>query len=116
MARPPTYAGKSWNESWIAMSYWYGGLYVVIEGWRELELRDPQIDALLASPNVDLLKRYRNGIFHYQRRYFDERFVELIRDGEDVVNWVRELNSQFGRFFLEWFKANREAKAPDADG
>jgi hypothetical protein len=103
----PAYAGEGWNESWLAMSYWYGGLYVLIEGWQELGLKDPQLDALLASPNVGLLKRYRNGTFHYQRRYWDDRFVGLIRDGQDVVTWVRELNSQFGRFFLEWFAAER---------
>jgi hypothetical protein len=99
----PHYGGENWNENWIAMSYWYGGLYVVIEGWQELGLIDPEVDALLASPNVALLKRYRNGTFHYQRKYFDERFQGLIRDGTDVVAWVTELNQQFGRFFLEWF-------------
>jgi hypothetical protein len=106
------YGGEGWNESWIAMSYWYGGLFVVVEGWRELGLADEQIDALLASPNVELLRRYRNGIFHFQRKYFDERFLQLLRDGEDVVTWVRELNRQFGRWFLEWFatrRAEREA-------
>lgn len=40
----------------IFMSYWYGSLYVVIEGWRQLDLRDPGIDSLLSSPNVALLK------------------------------------------------------------
>jgi hypothetical protein len=43
-------------ESFLYMSYWYAALYVVIEGWRELELADATIDALLQSPNVDLLK------------------------------------------------------------
>jgi hypothetical protein len=27
----PVYAGENWNESWLWMSYWYAGLYVVIE-------------------------------------------------------------------------------------
>jgi hypothetical protein len=49
------------------MSYWYAALYVVIEGWRDLGLADATIDALLQSPNVDLLKRYRNGVFHFQK-------------------------------------------------
>jgi hypothetical protein len=48
----------------LSMSYWYGTLYVVIEGWKELKLSDPKIDALLDSPNVELLRRYRNGVFH----------------------------------------------------
>lgn len=87
----------------LYMSYWYGALYVVVEGWEELELKDDKIDSLLNSQNKYLLGRYRNGVFHYQRKYFDERFIEFIRDGEDCVNWVRDLNQEFGRYFLEWF-------------
>lgn len=107
----PTYAGEGWNENWIFMSYWYGGLYVVVEGWRDLRLVDEEVDRLLASPNVGLLKRYRNGVFHYQRQYFDKRFVELIRDGTDVVEWVRDLHDEFGRFFLDWFESRKKDEA-----
>jgi hypothetical protein len=87
------------HDPGIFMSYWYGGLYVVIEGWCELALTDPTIDRLLASPNVDLLKRYRNGAFHFQKNYFDQRFRGFI-ESQDSVEWVRELNLAFGRFFL----------------
>lgn len=97
---PPQYGGEGWHESWLAMSYWYAGLYVVIEGWRELGLHDDRVDPLLESPNVELLRRYRNGTFHYQRRYWSERLIELIQDGEDVPAWVRDLNRMFGRYFL----------------
>jgi hypothetical protein len=81
------------------MSYWYGGLYVVVEGWRKLRLSDPKIDALLTSQNVNLLKRYRNGIFHFQKNYLDERFIEFM-ESQDSVPWVRELNLAFGDYFL----------------
>jgi Resolvase, N terminal domain len=66
-------------ESFLYMSYWYGGLYVVIEGWQELSLSDAVIDATLQSPNVDLLRRYRNGVFHFQRDYNDERFLAFMQ-------------------------------------
>jgi hypothetical protein len=56
-------------EANLYMSYWYGGLYVVIEGWQRLRLSDSTIDELLASPNVRLLKKYRNGVFHFQKAY-----------------------------------------------
>ena len=96
-------------DSRTYMSYWYAGLYVVIEGWQELGLSDPAIDELLQSPNVALLRRFRNGVFHFQRIYDDERFIGLIRDGEMVVEWIRRLNEEFGRFCLsqsrdEWDK------------
>lgn len=35
------------DDPGIFMSYWYGGLYVVIEGWKELGLHDPEIDQLI---------------------------------------------------------------------
>jgi hypothetical protein len=94
-------------RAFLYMSYWYAALYVVIEGWRSLGLSDAEIDALLESPNVALLKRYRNGVFHFQRTYYDERFLGLIRDGEDAVAWVRSLNSALGRFLLETLRAYR---------
>jgi hypothetical protein len=40
----------------IFMSYWYGSLYVVVEGWRELNETDPKVDPLISSPDVDRLK------------------------------------------------------------
>jgi hypothetical protein len=88
-------------EGRLYMSYWYAGLYVVTDGWKELGLSDARIDGLLDSPNLNLLRRYRNGTFHFQSEYNDQRFTELIEQGTDVVTWVRELNQQFGRFFLE---------------
>jgi hypothetical protein len=93
-------------ESFLYMSYWYGGLYVVIEGWQELKLSDTVINGLLQSSNVDLLKRYRNGVFHFQKQYYDNRFIEFMSEGKDSVKWVRNLTQEFGRWFLEWFKTN----------
>ena len=93
-------SGQGEIEGILYMSYWYGGLYVVVEGWNELKLRDNAIDELLTSPNVDLLRRYRNGVFHFQRKYNDQRFMSFMGEGADTVAWVRNLNEQFGRYFL----------------
>jgi hypothetical protein len=82
----------------IFMSYWYGSLYVVIEGWRQLQLTDPKIDPLLLSPNVRFLKKYRDGVFHFQRNYFDDRFLGFIKAG-DSVEWVRTIHSELGEYF-----------------
>lgn len=101
------------NDGWeirtrMYMSYWYAGLYVVIEGWRKLHLTDPAIDGLLDSPNVALLRRYRHGVYHFQKDYDDPRFIEFISEGEDVVSWVRSLNEQFGRYFFDWLDQQKE--------
>ena len=84
----------------LLSSYWYGALYVVVEGYKELKLSDPAIDLLLQSDNVELLRRYRNGTFHFQRNYFDDRFNNFFAE-RSTVEWVRTLNREFGRFFLE---------------
>jgi hypothetical protein len=90
-------------EQDLYMSYWYGGLYVVIEGWDKLDLNDTVIDGLLAKKEyVELLRRYRNGVFHFQKTYFDRRFVNILEQGKDFVTWVRKLNGEFGRYFLQW--------------
>jgi hypothetical protein len=78
--------------------YWYGTLFVVKEGYDELGLHDAQVDSLLAdSAKVQALKRCRHGTFHFQRKYFDERFLELMRE-DGFVQWVRDLTTAFGVF------------------
>lgn len=89
-------------ESNLYMSYWFGALYVVIEGWKQLHLSDRKIASLLDSPNVNLLRRYRNGVFHFQRDYFDERFLSFLRDGINRIEWTRNLHHEFEEYFSEW--------------
>ena len=95
-------------EANMYMSLWYGELYVVVEGWKELALADLTVDGLLQSQNVDLLRRYRNGAFHFQKEYFDERFIALIRDGKNVATWVHDLNRAFAAYFLNKFREWKE--------
>ncbi len=88
-------------NTFLYMSLWYGTFYVLIEGWQELGLKDKKIDAMLKSENVALLKRYRNGVFHFQKEYYDKRFIELMENGVDIANWIRDLRDEFSRWFLE---------------
>lgn len=92
-------------EFMMYMSLWYGMLYVVIEGWKELELTDDenQITDLIKSNNVNLLKRYRNATFHYQKEYNNIKFEEFFRE-KTTVNWVRQINKELGRWFLNYYK------------
>lgn len=87
----------------LYMSLWYGQLYVVAEGWQELKLSDTTVDNLLTSANLALLKRYRNGTFHFQKNYFDDRFLGLMQRGVDVAVWARNLHDAFGSYFLTTF-------------
>lgn len=83
------------------MSYRYASLYVVVEGYEELGFSHSGVDALLAdATKKDLLRRYRNGAFHFQARFIDDRFVKLLEDAEHF-RWVRSLHQEFIRFFRE---------------
>lgn len=87
-------------ETFMYMSLWYGMFYVLIEGWQELGLEDEKIDKLLESRNVDLLRLYRNGVFHFHKEYYDEHFTKLMSEGQDIANWIRDLRDEFSRWFL----------------
>lgn len=83
------------------MAYWYGGLYAVTEGWTDLGFRDNAIDSLITNDDMmALLRRYRNGAFHFQRDYFDRRFVD-VWERDDVVEWARHLHHRFKKWILE---------------
>jgi hypothetical protein len=104
---------RAWTKESIRafeyMSYWYAGLFVVVEGWQGLELHDSVLDKLLASPNVGLLKRFRNAVFHYQKNFLDQRLVDMVRQGQDAEAWVGELDREFRRYFQAWFDARKES-------
>lgn len=88
------------------MEYWYGGLYVVCEGWKDLGLKDQAIDKLLDDPKLELLRRFRNAAFHYQKDYLSTKYLEFTGDSESV-EYVRSLSKELGRWFLNWFKNHK---------
>lgn len=88
----------------LYLSLWYAHLYVVVEGWRRLGLRDEAVDRLLTSSNLALLRKYRHGVCHFQEAYWDERLLGFIGEPSSAV-WVRTLNAAIGDYLL---KAVRE--------
>lgn len=90
------------NAALAYVAYWFASLYVVVEGWKELRLSDPAVDKLLMSEYVDILRRFRNGVFHYQKDYFDGRLMDLV-DNEEAIEWAVQLHSAFGDYFLRRF-------------
>lgn len=92
------------------MSLWYGTLCVLAEGWRDLDLHDPRIDHLINLPAppgaakgtyYELLYRFRNATFHYQKDYDSQKFAEFIEQPTTVA-WVRSLHIEFARWFYAW--------------
>ena len=96
---------KKWfiSENAVFMSYWYTSLFVVIEGYKELKLNDPVVDALLDSELVELLKLYRNGTAHYQKDYFCSKFSNFIATPDSAI-WATNLYNALGKFLLAEIK------------
>lgn len=77
----------------------YGLLYVVIEGYRKLGLKDADIDKLLEKAEyVDKLRLLRNAVFHYQKERLPDKFWGFIFIS-DSEKWVKSLNNAFNRYF-----------------
>jgi hypothetical protein len=87
------------DDCGVFMSYWYAGFYVVVEGFRELELKDDKVEALLQSPNTEFLRLMRNATFHYQQEFFSPKMMHFIKSA-DSVPWVRSMTEAFSEFFL----------------
>jgi hypothetical protein len=105
-----------WNdpifiEMFMFMSFWYATLNTVVEGWRSLELKDAEIEELLKSPHVEMLKRYRHGVSHFQTEYFDKKYMPFMNN-PGSMEWVRNLHAAFFRYLNEWFKTHDLHGAP----
>jgi hypothetical protein len=87
---------------WLGVScYWAASLYVVIEGWETEKLEDPIIDALLGISNYkDVLRRLRNGTFHYQAALISPKVTEFF-ESTDVTLWLYVLHEEFCRWLRD---------------
>lgn len=89
--------------SWVWLNYYYGSLYVVIEAWQKLKLRAPLVDLLLEHQHgiILLMKRFRNGVFHFQKELESPKLAEFLRTGGKHVFLVKLLHDSFVRYW-EW--------------
>jgi hypothetical protein len=84
----------------VHLLLWYGGLYVVLEGWRAERINFPPVTAILRDGDrVALLRGCRNAVFHYGPDYIEPRVEALFRD-ETFVEWVHALHDSISAFFL----------------
>lgn len=80
------------------MAYWFASLYVLVEGWKQLKLSDAAVDEAIGTGHADVLRRFRNSVFHYQETFDDDRFLALSTSHE-VVGWAISLARAFDDFF-----------------
>ena len=99
----------------VLMLHFYSALWVAIEAWRECPLTDETIDELLTDPafekNVQLLRRFRNGVYHYQPDLINERVVAFFREGEHAATWAFLLHIEFKR--VVWEMAHPPGNKPE---
>ena len=103
---------EDWWQFFALMSHWYASEYVVIEGWRDAGLHDPVVDHALDgwAGVVDNLRRYRNGVFHFQPSLIDAHFDPFLEDSGSMF-WAHYLHSEFLRYY--WSYVNRFPGTPD---
>lgn len=86
--------------------FFYGSLYVVIEGWRDKKqvqpvLQDQVIDKMLKSPHVSTLADFRNSILH-PNSILDRRLLAFMSEHPKLLPWAMGLSDEFLRYFREW--------------
>jgi hypothetical protein len=92
--------------AFVWLTYYYSSLYVVINAWQELKLRNPLIDFLLEHQQgvVSLLRRFRNGVFHYQQELENPKLAQLLHTGEKHVLLIHLLHDSFVRYYWQWLE------------
>ena len=91
----------------VFMAHWYASLYVVVEGWQSLGFTDPVIDALIASEHTSRLRVHRNATCHFHKTLRVDKWNRFEQE-PGAVEWVRSLDREFGRYFLEQTKMYAE--------
>ncbi|MHA4735343.1 hypothetical protein [Ensifer adhaerens] len=78
---------------------WQSLLYVVVEGYIDLGVRNDEIDAVLGNAvELQKLRRFRNATFHYQEDPFSAKYLDFKSDPNGEL-WVLKLNAAFRSFF-----------------
>jgi hypothetical protein len=97
---------KKAKMEWLGVSsYWAASLYVVIEGWEAAKFTDPIVDALLGVSNYkEVLRRLRNGTFHYQSAILSQKVTEFFQT-PDVTLWLYFLHEEFCRWLRDCVEA-----------
>jgi len=82
---------------WAATTLCLASLYVVVEGWERLGLKDEVIDGLLADTGrVAALRDLRNSVFHFGAIH-NPAFMGVLAD-DATTEWAGSLHGAFRRF------------------
>jgi hypothetical protein len=88
-------------SSMLRLQVFYALLYVVVEGYKELQCNDPDVDQLLSNTDyVEAFRRFRNANFHYQEDPFSPKLVDFLH-AAGSEDWSRALFAALQGFFLK---------------
>jgi hypothetical protein len=87
--------GHAWGFT-TYLSFWLSGLFVVVEGFNKLKLKDLRLQKLFKE-NLGLLKEMRHDTFHFSIKV---RGQDVIRQ----LNWAEELHAAIGQHLREYFE------------
>jgi hypothetical protein len=76
------------------LSHWLSALFVVVEGFNKLKMRDARVQKLFQE-NVSRLKQVRHQTYHFSEQ--NQSFLTMI--GE--LNWAEELHEAIGEVIGE---------------
>lgn len=73
-----------------------------MEGYQELRLKDNNIDAILHKENIDTLRIFRNGTFHYQKNA--NKLIQFFEYGahDSRLEWAELLHQAFFQFSIDY--------------
>ena len=86
---------EDWWEFETFLVYWLSGLFVVVEGFNKLKLKDARVQRLFKE-HLNHLKKLRHETYHFTVER-DPSGSELIRQ----LNWAEELHDAIGEFIKE---------------
>ncbi|WP_297576245.1 hypothetical protein [uncultured Deefgea sp.] len=85
-----------------ALAHWLASLYVVVEGWQELEKCDPAISNLISKYDdyYQLIRRFRNAVYHFQPKPMSEKITDFLGTKSEGHAWSYALLFEFKRFLV----------------
>lgn len=97
---------SSMNEMYI----FYAFVYTVLEGCLNAKITSDQISNLISDEQkVNMLKRFRNAVFHVQKEMQSEKIFDFIESPETEI-WIEHLHLAIEQAFL-----NHQAMKPFFD-
>jgi hypothetical protein len=86
------------------VAHWLAAEYIVLEGWRQLEAADANIEMILAlyPDHSDVLRKCRNAVYHFQTEILDARIINCVNDEDEELSFAVALHFEFQRYLFQF--------------